>query len=35
MDKLKLKNAFNPIHDVQEILKTRFQLTYLDETFLV
>jgi CBS domain-containing protein len=28
LDKLKLKNAFHPIHEVQEILKTRFQLTY-------
>lgn len=28
LDKLKLKNAFHPIHDVQEIIKTRFQLTY-------
>jgi CBS domain-containing protein len=28
LDKLKLKNAFHPISDVQEILKTRFQLTY-------
>ncbi|MFB0910327.1 MAG: DUF294 nucleotidyltransferase-like domain-containing protein [Flavobacterium sp.] len=28
LDKLKLKNAFHPIHDIQEILKTRFQLTY-------
>jgi CBS domain-containing protein len=28
VDKLKLKNAFHPIHEVQEILKTRFQLTY-------
>jgi CBS domain-containing protein len=28
LDKLKLKNAFHPVHDVQEILKTRFQLTY-------
>jgi CBS domain-containing protein len=27
-DKVKLKNAFRPISDVQEILKTRFQLTY-------
>lgn len=27
-DKVKLKNAFHPIRDVQEILKTRFQLTY-------
>jgi CBS domain-containing protein len=28
LDKVKLKNAFHPISDVQEILKTRFQLTY-------
>ena len=28
LDKLKLKNAFNPINDVQEIIRTRFQLTY-------
>lgn len=28
LDKVKLKNAFQPISDVQEILKTRFQLTY-------
>ncbi|WP_016988206.1 DUF294 nucleotidyltransferase-like domain-containing protein [Flavobacterium sp. ACAM 123] len=28
LDKVKLKNAFQPIHEVQEILKTRFQLTY-------
>ena len=28
LDKVKLKNAFHPISDVQEILKTRFQLTH-------
>ncbi|EIA09624.1 DUF294 nucleotidyltransferase-like domain-containing protein [Flavobacterium frigoris] len=28
LDKVKLKNAFHPISDVQEILRTRFQLTY-------
>ena len=28
LDKLKLKNAFVPIKDIQEIIKTRFQLTY-------
>jgi CBS domain-containing protein len=28
LDKVKLKNAFHPISDVQEILKIRFQLTY-------
>ncbi|MGO4867760.1 DUF294 nucleotidyltransferase-like domain-containing protein [Flavobacterium sp. W21_SRS_FM7] len=28
LDKVKLKNAFHPIREVQEILKTRFQLTY-------
>ena len=28
LDKVKLKNAFHPIRDVQEILRTRFQLTY-------
>ena len=28
LDKLKLKNAFQPIHEVQEIIRTRFQLTY-------
>jgi CBS domain-containing protein len=28
LDKVKLKNAFHPISDVQEILKIRFQLAY-------
>ena len=28
LDKVKLKNAFQPISDVQEIIKNRFQLTY-------
>lgn len=28
LDKVKLKNAFHPISDIQEILKNRFQLTY-------
>ncbi|MFN3640463.1 MAG: DUF294 nucleotidyltransferase-like domain-containing protein, partial [Flavobacterium sp.] len=27
-DKVKLKNAFKPIHDIQEVIKNRFQLTY-------
>lgn len=28
LDKVKLKNAFLPISDIQEVLKNRFQLTY-------
>jgi CBS domain-containing protein len=28
LDKVKLKNAFQPINDVQEVIKNRFQLTY-------
>jgi CBS domain-containing protein len=28
LDKVKLKNAFQPINEVRELLKTRFQLTY-------
>ena len=27
-NKVKLKNAFQPITDVQEVIKNRFQLTY-------
>ncbi|WP_306350182.1 DUF294 nucleotidyltransferase-like domain-containing protein [Flavobacterium sp. '19STA2R22 D10 B1'] len=27
-DKVKLKNCFQPIHDIQELVKHRFQLTY-------
>ncbi len=27
-DKVKLKNAFQPIHDIQDAIKNRFQLTY-------
>jgi CBS domain-containing protein len=27
-DKVKLKNAFKPIQDIQEVIKNRFQLTY-------
>jgi len=28
LDKVKLKNTFQPINDVQEVIKNRFQLTY-------
>lgn len=28
LDKVKLKNDFQPIHEIQEVLKNRFQLTY-------
>ena len=28
LDKVKLKNDFQPIHDIQEVIKNRFQLTY-------
>ena len=28
LDKLKLKNDFQPINDIQEVIKNRFQLTY-------
>lgn len=28
LDKVKLKNAFQPISEIQEIIKNRFQLTY-------
>lgn len=28
LDKVKLKNSFHPISEIQEILKNRFQLTY-------
>ncbi len=27
-DKVKLKNAFSPIHSIQDVIKNRFQLTY-------
>jgi CBS domain-containing protein len=29
-DKLKLKNCFQPISDVQDIIKNRFPITYLN-----
>ena len=28
LDKVKLKNDFQPINDIQEIIKNRFKLTY-------
>ena len=28
LDKVKLKNDFQPINDIQEVIKNRFQLTY-------
>ena len=28
LDKVKLKNDFQPINDIQEVIKNRFKLTY-------
>ena len=28
VDKVKLKNCFQPINDIQDLIKNRFQLTY-------